>query len=193
MHNQDTFIGPSFSLANRLARVIWNIACLLLFRYSPVWLHGWRRFILRSFGARIGRGVHVYPAVKIWAPWNIEIDDESGIGNGAILYSQNRIVIGKRVVISQGAHLCTGTHDYQHPGYPLRTFPIAIGDYAWIAAEAFIHPGVSIGTGTVIGARAVVIKDMPAWTICAGHPCNPLKPRKPFDDFSTHTHEKRSS
>jgi putative colanic acid biosynthesis acetyltransferase WcaF len=190
MHNQDTLTGPSFSFKNRLARVVWNIACLLLFRFSPVLLHGWRRFILRSFGARIGQGVHIYPKVEIWAPWNLDIDDETGVGNGAILYSQDRIVIGKRVVISQGAHLCTGTHDYLQPGYPLRTRPITVGDHVWIAAEAFIHPGIQIGTGAVIAARAVVHKDMPDWTICAGHPCKPLKPRKPFDDFRTDSHEK---
>ena len=144
--------------------------------------------MLRAFGARIGRGVHVYPAVRIWAPWNLEIGDESGIGNGANLYAQDRIRIGRRVVISQGAHLCTGTHDYRVPGYPLRTRPIDVGDHAWVAAEAFIHPGVRIGTGTVIGARAVVTRDMPDWMICAGHPCTPLKPRPPLDDIRTDSH-----
>ena len=188
MQNQDTFTGPSFPLRDRLARAVWNLFRVLLFRFSPVFCHGWRRFVLRSFGAYIGRGVHIYPAVKIWAPWNLEIGDESGIGNGAILYSQGLIRIGKRVVISQGAHLCTGTHDYDQSGNPLRTHPIEVGDHAWVAAEAFIHPGVRIGTGTIIGARAVVVKDMPDWTICAGHPCSPLKPRKPFDDIGTHSH-----
>jgi putative colanic acid biosynthesis acetyltransferase WcaF len=171
-----------------MARLIWNISNIMLFRYTPVWMHGWRRFVLRSYGARIGRGVHIYPGVRIWAPWNLEIGDESGIGNGVILYAQDRISIGKRVVISQGAHLCTGTHDYDHPGYPLRTRPIDIRDHAWVAAEAFIHPGVRIGVGAVIGARAVVTKDMPEWTICAGHPCAPLKPRKPLHDLRTDPH-----
>jgi len=188
MHNQDTFTGPSFPLSNRMARAIWNLAWGLFFRSSPVWCHGWRRLMLRAFGARIGRGVHVYPAVRIWAPWNLEIGDESGIGNGVNLYAQDRIRIGRRVVISQGAHLCTGTHDYRVPGYPLRTHPIDVGDHAWVAAEVFIHPGVRIGTGTVIGARAVVTRDMPDWMICAGHPCAPLKPRPPLDDIRTHTH-----
>jgi putative colanic acid biosynthesis acetyltransferase WcaF len=188
MHNQDTFTGPSFSLSNRIARVFWNVTWLLFFRFSPVWLHSWRRFILRCFGGRIGRGVHVYPGVKIWAPWNLDIGDESGIGNDVILYAQDRIHIGKRVVISQGSHLCTGSHDYNIPGYPLITRPIKVGDHAWLAAETFIHPGVCIGAGAVIGARAVVVRDMPEWTICAGHPCVPLKPRKPFDDLGTDSH-----
>jgi putative colanic acid biosynthesis acetyltransferase WcaF len=130
------------------------------------------------FGAKLGKGVHVYPNVKIWAPWNIELGDECGIANGVTLYSQGKIRIGKRTVISQGAHLVAGTHDYNKPGFPLITLPISIGDHVWIAAEAFIHPGIKIGEGSVIGARSVVSKNMPAWMVCAGHPCIPLKERK---------------
>ncbi len=177
MHNQDTYTGPSFTLRNRIARVIWGITALLLFRYSPKPLHSWRSFLLRCFGAKVGNGVHVYPGVKIWAPWNLELDDECGIANGAILYSQGKITIGKRAVVSQGSHLCAGTHDYTLPGFPLITRPIFISDHAWVAAESFIHPGVTIGEGCVVGARSVVTKDMPAWMVCAGHPCKPLKER----------------
>jgi putative colanic acid biosynthesis acetyltransferase WcaF len=180
MHNEDTFVGPSFSLRNRLGRLLWSIVALLLFRYSPKPLHKWRSWLLRCFGAKVGKGVHVYPAVKIWAPWNLELADECGIANGAILYSQGKIIIGKRAIISQGAHLVTGTHDYTHPGFPLVTSPIYIGAHAWVTAEAFIHPGVTIHEGCIIGARSVVTKDMPAWTVCAGHPCRPLKPRERF-------------
>jgi putative colanic acid biosynthesis acetyltransferase WcaF len=148
-----------------------------LFRPSPRPMHGWRRFLLRIFKAKIGAGVHVYPKVDIWAPWNIELASEAGVANGATLYSQSKIVIGRRAVISQGAYLCTGTHDYEATGFPLITKSILIGDYAWIAAEAFVLPGVTIGTGAVIGARAVVASEMPDWTVCAGHPCKPIKPR----------------
>ncbi len=133
--------------------------------------------MLRLFGARLGRGVHVYPRAVIWAPWNIELGDESGFADGVHVYSQEKIRLGMRVVISQGVHLCAGTHDYEATGFPLVTKPIEIGDYVWIAAEAFVHPGVVIGEGVVIGARSVVTKDMPAWTVCAGHPCKPIKER----------------
>lgn len=177
MHNIDTYKGPSFSLANRTLRILWNIVYFLFFRYSPKPFHQWRATILYLFGAKLGKGVHVYPKVKIWAPWNLELGDECGVGDDAILYSQGKICLGKRVVISQGTHLCTGTHDYTKKGFPLITRPIIIKDNVWIAAEAFIHPGVTIGEGTVIGARAVVTKDMPEWMVCAGHPCKPLKPR----------------
>ena len=99
----------------------------------------------------------------IWAPWNLEAGDQCGVANRVILYNQARIRLGRRVVISQGAHLCTGTHDYEDPGFPLRAEPIVVGDQAWIAAESFVHPGVVIGEGAVIGARSVVTKDVPPW------------------------------
>lgn len=178
MYNQDTHTGASFSLQNRLARLLWSAAYLILFQFSPKPFHLWRSFLLKCFGAKVGKGVHVYPHVKIWAPWNLDLRDECGIANGVILYSQGKITIGKRAVISQGANLCAGTHDYTDPGFPLITRPIFVGDQVWIAVEAFIHPGITIGEGCVIGARSVVTKDMPAWMICAGHPCKPIKERK---------------
>lgn len=176
-YNENTHTGASFSLRNRLGRLLWGVVDLLLFRYSPKPFHAWRSFVLRCFGAKVGRGVHVYPKAQIWAPWNLVLEEECGIANGAILYSMGMISIGKRAVVSQGAHLCAGTHDYTKPGFPLITMPIHIGQHAWIAAEAFIHPGISIGDGCIVGARAVVQKDMPAWMICAGHPCKPIRER----------------
>lgn len=178
--NHDTVTGPSFSLRNRLLRMLWGLTVALLFRPSPKPFHGWRSLLLRLFGASVGKGVHVYPGVKIWAPWNLVLGDECGIANGVILYSQGKISIGRRAVVSQGAHLVAGTHDYTHPGFPLVTRPISIGDYAWVAAEAFIHPGVVVAEGCVVGARSVVQKNLPPWTVCAGHPCQPLKERPNF-------------
>jgi putative colanic acid biosynthesis acetyltransferase WcaF len=175
--NTDTRIGPSFSLNNRILRVIWGIIYLFFFRFSPKPLHCWRSFILRIFGAKIGKGVHVYPNVKIWAPWNLYIGDFSGIANDVTLYSQGLISIGKRVVISQGSYLCTGSHDYTELGFPLITKPIFIKDEVWVAAEVFIHPGITINTGTIVGARSVVTKDLPEWMVCSGFPCKPLKLR----------------
>lgn len=181
MHNKDTYTGPSFSLRNRLGRLAWGICQVTLFKFSPRPLHQWRAILLKLFGARVGKNVHVYPGVKIWAPWNLELGDECGVASTANLYSQGKIYIGKRAIVSQGAHICAGTHDYTRRGHPLITKPIIIGDYAWIAADAFIHPGVEIGAGAVIGARSVVTKDMPEWTVCAGHPCKPIKERVIID------------
>lgn len=175
--------GPCFTAGNRTGRVLWGLVYWTLFRLSPRPFHAWRAWLLTLFGARLGRRTHIYPGVRIWAPWNLECGDETGVAGGAILYSQGRITLGRRVVVSQGAHLCTGTHDYEKPGFPLYTRDIVVGDDAWVAAEVFVHPGVTIGEGAVIGARSVVVKDAPAWTVLAGNPAKPIKVRsKP--DFS---------
>src|SRR3569832_758742 len=127
----DSFRGPSFSFGNRVARAIWASAHLLLVRWTPRPLHLWRAFVLRMFGAKLGRNCHIYSGAIIWAPWNLEAGDECGVADGAILYNQAAIRLGRRVVISQGSHLCTGTHDYENPEFPLAAKPIVIGDQAW--------------------------------------------------------------
>lgn len=184
MYNEDTHTGPSFSLKNRLGRLIWNVVYAIFFQFSPKPFHAWRAVLLRLFGAKIGKGVHVYPKVKIWAPWNLTIEDGAGIASGANLYTQAHIFIGELAVVSQGAHLCAGTHDYTHPGFPLYAKPIRVEAHAWVAADTFLHPGVVIGEGAVIGARSVVSKSMPAWMVCVGFPCKPIKHRVPEDRIS---------
>jgi len=174
----DTFNQPSFSFGNRLRRLLWGVVWNLLFRLTPAPMFGWRNFLLRLFGAKIGRGCHIYNDVQVWAPWNLAMDDESALGRGVICYSMGPITLGKRVVVSQRVHLCAGTHDYNDPGMQLVTKPIMVCDRAWICAEAFIGPGVSIGEGAVIGARAVVTKDVPGWTVNAGNPCVTIRKRE---------------
>lgn len=174
----DAHTGPSFSFGNRLARALWGMVYVCLFRTSPRPLHGWRNALLRLFGARLGKRCHIYPKAVIWAPWNLECGDEVGVADGVTLYSQARITLGARSVISQGSHLCTGTHDYESARFELVAYPIAIGAHAWVCAECFVSPGITVGEGAVIGARSVVTRDMPAWMVCAGHPCIPVKPRK---------------
>ena len=168
---------PAFSLSNKILRVLWSFFYFIFFRFSPRPLHKWRAVILRIFGAKVGKGVHVYPKVIIWAPWNLVLEDYCGIANGVELYSQDVITVGKRSVISQGSYICTGTHDFSDYSFPLITKPIFIGDDAWIAAGVFVHPGVKIGEGSVIGARSVVVDDTPDWYVCSGFPCKPLKKR----------------
>jgi putative colanic acid biosynthesis acetyltransferase WcaF len=177
MYNIDTHSGPSFSIKNRLLRVVWNCIYALVFRHSPRPFHTWRSFILKLFGAKIGKNVHVYPKVIIWAPWNIELGDEVGIANGVELYSQGKIKIGNRSVISQGTYICTGSHDYTLKEHPLYTKDVSIGANVWVAAQSFIHPGVCIEDGVVVGARSVVIKNLPRYTVCSGNPCAVIKPR----------------
>ncbi len=172
------FVGPSFNLRNRLARLAWQIVWILLFRPTPPPLHAWRCKLLQCFGAKIGRQCHVYSDVEIWAPWNLQMSPYSCLGRRVICYSMAPVRLGERAVVSQGVHLCTGSHDYESKNFQLFALPIEIGADAWICAEAFLAPGVSIGTGAVIGARAVVTRDQPAWMVCAGNPCVPIKPRR---------------
>lgn len=164
---------------DRLRRFAWELVWLFLFRTTPRWtLHGWRRSLLRAFGAKVGEGVRVAPSCKVWAPWNLEVGDYSALGDAVDCYSMNKITIGSKVAISQRAFLCAGSHDVATLLRPLITKPINIGDHVWIAAESFVHPGVTIGVGAVVGARSVVTRDLPEWSICVGHPCRPIKSRQ---------------
>jgi putative colanic acid biosynthesis acetyltransferase WcaF len=175
------FEGASFGRRNRLARLVWQAAWLLLFRPTPPQMHGWRCWLLRRFGARIGSHCHVYSDVKIWAPWNLGMANHSSLGRRVNCYSMARVTLCERVVVSQGVYLCTGSHDHESETFQLFARPISIGKDAWICAEAFLAPGVTVGDGAVIGARAVVTRDQPTWMVCAGNPCRPIKPRRPPD------------
>ncbi len=177
LQSNDPHTQPSFSLKNRLARLAWNVTYQLLFRFSPRPVHAWRSFLLRLFGAKMGRHCHVYPSVKIWAPWQLILDDYACLADGVNCYSMATVHLGRKSIVSQGSYLCTGSHDYESPNFQLYAKPIYIGNQAWICAESFICPGVTIGEGAVIGARSVVTKDIPAWMVCAGNPCKPLKQR----------------
>ena len=168
-----------FSWRHRVGRALWNLCWLFVFRPSPRPCHAWRTWLLRRFGAQIGRQCHIYPLARIWAPWNLICHDHACVADHAILYNQAVIRLGEHSVVSQGAHLCTGTHDYQSPHFELVSHPITVEDQVWLAAECFLLPGVTIGAGAVIGARAVVTKSMPPGMVCAGHPCVPIKPRCP--------------
>lgn len=157
-------------------RILWALV-RPAFSLSPRFIHGWRPFVLRMVGARVGSEVQVDPSVEIFAPWALEIGDQSSIGHGATLYNLGPIKIGRQATISQGAHLCAGTHDYTRADFPLLKPPIVVGDQAWICADAFVGPGVSVGEGAVVAARAVVVRDVPPWTVVAGNPARFIKER----------------
>lgn len=167
-----------FSGSDKLRRLAWECVWLLAFRPTPRWaLHGWRRFLLRCFGAQIGEGCRIAPSCRVWGPWNLSMGAYSALGDGVDCYSMGRISIGSKVAVSQRSFLCAGSHSIDSLSRPLTTGPIVIEDHAWIAAECFVHANVVIGEGAVIGARSVVVKDMPAWSVCAGHPCRKIKDR----------------
>lgn len=167
-----------FSTAAKLRRFAWEVVWLLAFRHTPRWaLHGWRRQLLRWFGADIGEGCRIAPSCRVWAPWNLAMGEFSALGDGVDCYSMGRITLGSKVAVSQRTFLCAGSHDVRSLSRPLITGPIVIEDHVWIAAECFVHPDVVIREGAVIGARSVVLKEMPAWSVCAGNPCRKIKDR----------------
>ncbi len=166
-----------YSLGEMIRRMLWTLVQPLL-RFSPRICFGWRRFLLRCFGAKIGRRVHVYPSATIYFPWNLEAGDESAVGEGALIYNLGRVTLGERVTISHRAHLCAGTHDYTKPDFPLLRPPITIGSEAWICADAFVGPGVTVGEGAIVGARAVAMKDVRPRAIVIGNPAHEIKGRE---------------
>lgn len=165
-------------------RVLWMIG-QWLFRLSPRPCFGWRRFVLRCFGAHVGVHVHTYPSTRIYLPWNLTAGDWSAIGEEVLIYNLGPVRLGQKVTISHRAHLCAGTHDYTRPDLPLLKPPIRIGDQAWVCADAFVGPGVVVGEGAVVGARAVVTRDVEAWTVVAGNPAISIKKRQMVSDHGT--------
>jgi putative colanic acid biosynthesis acetyltransferase WcaF len=170
-----------WTLMDNVKRVLWMFVHLFLFRPSFHNWYGWRRFLLRLLGAKVGAGVRIRPSAWIEMPWNLDIGDRSIVGDHAILYCLGKVTIGRDVVISQYAHLCAGTHDYTSRRFPLLRLPITIGDSAWIAADAFVGPNVTVGNRAVVGARASAFKDVPPDTVVGGSPARYIKPRELHD------------
>jgi len=160
-------------------RLIWETVYLLLFRPTPRFALGkWRLFLLRRFGAKIGAGCRVAPSCFVWAPWNLEMGIYACLADGVDCYSQAKITLGDYSTVSQRAFLCTASHDISSLERPLFSESITIADHAWVCAEAFVGPGISIGEGAVIGARAVVTRDVAPWKIMAGNPAHVIGDRQ---------------
>jgi putative colanic acid biosynthesis acetyltransferase WcaF len=173
--------GPSFPLSNRIRRAVWNTVWLLLARWTPPPLHGWRALLLRLFGARIGPHCRLYGSTRVWDPANLELGENVLIGPGAIVYNQGQISIGAGSVISQRAHLCASSHRIGDRYFQLVLKPIAIGPGCWVAAEAFVGPGVTMAEGAVLGARGVLFEDAASNTVYRGNPAVMLAKRR-FDE-----------
>lgn len=157
------------SIANKLMRGIWQVVWLILYRTSPVPLHIWQRFLLRLFGASIARGAHPYPSCRIWAPWNLTMEENSCLGHGVNCYNVGKITVGESATVSQNAHLCGATHDYRSDNFDLYAGDIEIGNEAWVCADAFIGPGVNVADKSVINARAVLSSDTGKGEVYAGN------------------------
>lgn len=168
-----------YSHAELAGRVLWSLV-RPLFRFSPRLLWPWRNAMLRLFGASIGKHVRIFPTVDIIIPWTLTVGDYATIGDRVILYGLGQITIGARATVSQGAHLCAGTHSYRDPAFPLMKLPITVGEGAWICADAFIGPDVVVGDYAVVAARGVAVRDVAPWTIVAGNPAKFVKERPRF-------------
>lgn len=163
---------------HQVIRFIWDIAWLLFARPLPrSFGNGWRLFLLRLFGAKLHRTAVVYSSVRVYYPANLFMAEHSCLAPEVDCYNVDQITIGANTTVSQKTYLCTASHDISQPNLPLIHKPIVIEDQVWVAAEAFIGPGVTIGQGSVVAARAVVMKDVPAWKVAGGNPAKILKDR----------------
>jgi putative colanic acid biosynthesis acetyltransferase WcaF len=162
----------------RLATTAWEYIAQPLMRRTLERWHGARRLVLRLFGARLHPTARISRTVRIHHPWNLSMDEGSVVAHRAVLFCLGRIHIGRDCRVSQFAHLCAGSHDYTRRDMPLITDPIILEDGVWVAADAFIGPGVTIGEGTVIGARATVLHSRPAGQVCYGDGAPPVHARE---------------
>lgn len=155
----------------------WWLTQTILFKTSPQCMYAWRRFLLRCFGANIGKKVKIRPSVHVQFPWKVSIGDYSWIGDNVVLYSLGEITIGKNVVVSQKSYLCAGSHNYADKNFSIFSLPIIIEDSCWLATDVFVSPGITIRNGTVVGARSSVFHSLPAGKICFGTPAVVIKSR----------------
>ncbi len=175
-----TLKSPTFSIYHKLIRVHWALVYVLLFRFSPKPCFAYRAWLLRCFGASIAKNTHIYPSVRVWFPKNLQMDSGATLGPDVNIYNQGDIVIGCNAIVSQGAHLCASSHDYNNPLHPLVLAPIHIEANVWICADAFIGPGITVAEGCVVGARAVVTKDTATWGVYGGNPAKKVNERLRF-------------
>jgi putative colanic acid biosynthesis acetyltransferase WcaF len=155
----------------KLRRLVWEITYTLLFKPTPRFAFGkWRLALLRAFGAKIGPGCRVAPNCFVWAPWNLTMGAYACLGDGVDCYSQAMITLGDYATVSQRAFLCTASHDIRKIKRPLVSQPITVEDHAWVCAEAFVGPGCTVGEGSIVGARSVLVSNVPDWRVFAGNP-----------------------
>ncbi|MHA6686490.1 LbetaH domain-containing protein [Mesorhizobium sp. A556] len=170
--------GQTFGLRHRALRLCWMICWTLFARWTPPQMNGLRRALLQLFGAQIHPTARIRSSARIWWPGNLVVGAHASLGPGVICYNIARIVVRDFADVSQRAHLCTGTHNIDDPDFRLIAKPIMIGQQAWIAAEAFVGPGVTVGCGAVLGARGVAFRDLDDWTVYAGNPAKPIRKRR---------------
>ena len=173
----------NYSRKHQLIRALWAVVWTLFARPLPRNIgSGWKRMLLRMFGARIHRTASVYSSAKVFYPANLVMEEYACLGPEVNCYNAALVKVGAHTTVSQGAYLCTATHDISDPLNHLYSLPIVIEDQAWIASEAFIGPGVTVKQGAVVGARAAEFKDVEPWTVAGGNPAKFIKKRELKDE-----------
>ena len=174
---QDSAYVSPFGFRAKVGKLLFAVVWAVFCRLTPNLLNPWRLFVLRCFGTRMSGLPYVAASAQVTMPWNVTLEHRACVAPGTILYSLGPIRIRERATVAQYCYVCTGSHDVSLEAMPLTIGAIDIGEDAMVFAKTFIAPGVRIGAGAVIGAASVVTKDMPEWTISAGNPCGPIKPR----------------
>lgn len=159
--------------------VFWYLVKCALFLTPLPFPSGLKCAVLRRFGAKVGAGVVIKPRVNIHFPWKLTLGDHTWIGEEVFILNFEPVTIGAHCCVSQRAFLCAGNHDYRQPAMPYRNHPIIVEDGAWVGAQVFVGPGVTIGCEAVITAGSVVTRNLPPQMVCSGNPCQALKPRWP--------------
>jgi len=161
--------------ASPLKEGAWWMVRALFFLTPLPWPSGLRAALLRLFGAEVGRGVVIRAGVNITFPWRFRAGDHVWIGEEALILSLARVSIESNCCISQRAFLCTGSHDFASPAFTLDTRPITIREGSWVAACAFIAPGVSVGPASMVAAGSFALADVPPGVIVRGNPAVVVK------------------
>ena len=156
--------------ASLLKEALWVFARGLFFQNPIPWPSELRVALLRAFDAKIGNSVVIRTNVNISFPWRLSIGDHVWIGEDVGILSLAQVTIGSDVCISQRAYLCTGSHDYRRDDFRLVTRPIVVHNSSWIAAMAFVGPGVEIGSNSVVAAGSVVFQNVPPNSLVRGNP-----------------------
>ncbi|MBR1712234.1 MAG: putative colanic acid biosynthesis acetyltransferase [Alloprevotella sp.] len=168
----------SHSAPCQFVRIVWSVAWPALTWFLPRSVgSGWKRWLLRLFGAQVHPTAVVYTGAKIYYPANLRMDARSCLATGVDCYNVDKVVLCEGSTVSQDAYLCTASHDISDPAHRLVTAPICIGARAWVGARAFVGMGVTLGEGAVAGAMSVVTRDVAPWTVVAGNPATEIKRR----------------
>jgi putative colanic acid biosynthesis acetyltransferase WcaF len=176
-HKPASFYNAAFPPSTRIRQLVWSVVYYTLFLPSPRPFHGWRNFLLRLMGAKLGNPVFIYPTARIWGPWNLICEDGATIAEDVVIYNPLTFHMGSHSIVSQQGYICGATHDYEDPDFPLIAYPMKLGAYSWVCARATVQPGVQVGDGAVLALGSIATKDLEAWTVYGGVPARRIKTR----------------